>query len=164
MADTIEVKLVGIEDLKRALADAPKQIRTKAVRGALREAGKVIQSAARAAAPVLAVPTPRRKPGTVKKNIVVRASKFARQTGDEGVYINVRGIRGKARVAKLGRAGAANPNDPYYWRFVEMGTKKLAARPFLRPAAESKGQEAIDKFMTSVIPQIEKLNNRVKST
>lgn len=165
MADTIEVKLVGIEDLKRALAEASKAIRTKAVRGALREAGKVIQSAARAAAPVLAVPTPRRKPGTVKKNIVVRASKFARQAGDEGVFINVRPIgRSKARVAKLGKAGAANPNDPYYWRFVEMGTKKLAARPFLRPAAESKGQEAIDKFMTSVIPQIEKLNNRVKST
>lgn len=163
MADTIEVKLIGIEDLKRALAEASKDIRTKAVRGALREAGKVIQAAARAAAPVLSVPTPRRKPGTVKKNIVVRASKFARQSGDEGVYINVRGIRGKARVAKLGKAGATNPNDPYYWRFIEMGTKKLAARPFLRPAATSQGEAAIDKFMQSVIPQIEKLNNRVKA-
>lgn len=162
MADGLTIKLEGIDELKRALAEAAVSIRTKAVRGALREAGKVIQAAARSAAPVLAVPTARRTPGTVKRNIVVRASKFARQAGNEGVYVNVRGIRGSARVKRLGKAGASNPNDPYYWRFVEMGTRKMAARPFLRPAASSKGQEAIDKFMQSVVPQIEKLNNRAK--
>lgn len=163
MADTFSIKLDGVEDLKQALAEAAATIRTKAVRGALREAGKVIQAAARASAPVLKAPTVRRNSGTVKKNILVRASKFARQAGDEGVYINVRGIRGKARVRKLGRGGAKNPNDPYYWRFLEFGTRKMAARPFLRPAATSKGPEAIQKFMDSVVPQIEKLNARVKS-
>lgn len=160
MAEGFTVKLEGVDDLKRALAEASSTIRTKAVRGALREAGKVIQAAAKAAAPVLSVPSKTRKPGTVRKNVVVRASKFARQTGNEGVYVNVRGIRGKARTAKLGKAGAKNPNDPFYWRFVEMGTSKMAARPFLRPAAESKGQQAISTFMRSVVPQIEKLNRR----
>lgn len=163
MADYLSIKLDGVEDLKQALAEAATTIRTKAVRGALREAGKVIQMAARASAPVLKVPTTTRNAGTVKKNIVVRASKFARQAGDEGVYINVRGIRGRARVKKLGRGGAKNPNDPYYWRFLEFGTRKMAARPFLRPAATSKGPEAIRTFMDSVVPQIEKLNARVRS-
>ena len=163
MADVLSVRLDGVEDLKAALIDASRQIRTRAVRNALREAGKVIQTAARAAAPVLKVPTSRRNVGTVKKNILVRASKFARQAGDEGVYINVRGIRGKARVKKLGRGGARNPNDPYYWQFLEFGTRKMAARPFLRPAATSKGPEAIRKFMDSVVPQIEKLNARKPS-
>lgn len=158
MANDIAVKLEGVDELKRALADASQTIRTKAVRRALREAGKVIQVAARAAAPVLARPARYRAPGTVSKNIAVRASKFARQAGDEGVYVNVRGIRGKARIRKLGKAGANNPNDPFYWRFLEFGTRKMAARPFLVPAANAKGREAIDKFMTSVIPQIEKLN------
>lgn len=160
MADVLTVKLEGIDELKRALADASVKIRTKAVRGALREAGKVIQAAARAAAPVLSVPTKTRTPGTVKKNIVVRASKFAKQAGNEGVYINVRGIRGKARVKRLGRAGATNPNDPFYWRFLEFGTRKMTARPFLVPAAKAQGEAAIAKFMQSVIPQIEKLNAR----
>lgn len=160
MADGFTVKLEGVEDLKRALAEASVTIRTKAVRGALKEAGKVIQAAARMAAPVLAVPTKTRKPGTIKRNIVVRASKFARQDGGEGVYVSVRGIRGKARVKRYGKAGATNPNDPYYWRFQEMGTRKMAARPFMRPAAEGKSQQAIDTFMRSVVPQIEKLNNR----
>lgn len=163
MADGMVVKLEGVEDLKRALAEASAAIRKKAVRGALREAGKVIQSAARSAAPVLAVPTKTRKPGTVKRAIAVRASKFARKAGDEGVFINVRPIgTSKARVARLGKAGAANPNDPFYWRFLELGTKKMAARPFLKAAADSKGEEAIEKFMHSVVPQIEKLNQRKK--
>lgn len=162
MPSDFVVKLEGVDDLKRALANATKSIRTKAVRGALRAAGKVIQQAARANAPVLVIPTPYRATGTVKKRITVRASKFSRQAGNEGVYINVRPISGKAQVKKYGRAVAKNKNDPFYWRFLEIGTKKMAARSFLRPAAESRGNEAISVFMKTVIPQIEKLNNRVR--
>ena len=162
MPSDFVVKLEGIDDLKRALANATKSIRTKAVRSALRAAGKVIQQAARANAPVLVIPTPYRATGTVKKRITVRASKFSRQAGNEGVYINVRPIAGKAQVKKYGKAGAKNKNDPFYWRFLEFGTKKMGARPFLRPAAESHGNQAIGVFMKTVIPQIEKLNNRVR--
>ena len=161
MADGVTVKLEGVDALNKALADATKQIRTKAVRSALRKAGQVISKEAKQAAPVLSAPTKTRKPGTVKKAIAVRASKFARQAGNEGVFINVRPLRG-SRQKTLGKAGAKNPNDPFYWRFLEFGTVKMKARPFLSPAAESKGNEAIKTFMNSVIPQIEKLNNKAK--
>lgn len=160
MADGFTIKLEGVEELKRAMSDASAKIRTQAVRGALRKAGRVIQAEARLLAPVLKVPVKTRRPGTVKRNIVVRASRFARQVGDEGVYVNVRGLRGRARVAKLGRAGANNPNDPYYWRFVELGTRKMAAMSFLRPAADRRGEEAIRTFMGDVVPQIERLNRK----
>lgn len=183
--DGITVKLEGVDELKRALASAAQNIRTKAVRSSLRAAGRVIQSAAKAAAPVIPAPTKTRSPGTLKKAIAVRPSKFARQAGDEGVFIGVRPLRG-SRQKKLGKAGATNPNDPYYWRFVEFGTKphvikaktgkvlswgghfaKSVKHPgtkgqrFLTASAESKGQEAVAKFMDSVIPQIEKLNAKV---
>ena len=161
MADGVTVKLEGVDALNKALADATKQIRTKAVRSALRKAGQVISKEAKQAAPVLSAPTKTRKPGTVKKAIAVRASKFARQAGNEGVFINVRPLRG-SRQKTLGKAGAKNQNDPFYWRFLEFGTVKMKARPFLSPAAESKGNEAIKTFMNSVIPQIEKLNNKAK--
>ena len=161
MADGVTVKLEGVDALNKALAEATKQIRTKAVRSALRKAGQVISKEAKQAAPVLSAPTKTRKPGTVKKAIAVRASKFARQAGNEGVFINVRPLRG-SRQKTLGKAGAKNPNDPFYWRFVEFGTVKMKARPFLSPAAESKGNEAIKTFMDSVIPQIEKLNAKAK--
>lgn len=161
MADGVTVKLEGVDALNKALAEATKQIRTKAVRSALRKAGQVISKEAKQAAPVLSAPTKTRKPGTVKKAIAVRASKFARQAGNEGVFINVRPLRG-SRQKTLGKAGAKNPNDPFYWRFLEFGTAKMKARPFLSPAAESKGNEAIKTFMDSVIPQIEKLNAKAK--
>ena len=161
MADGVTVKLEGVDALNKALAEATKQIRTKAVRSALRKAGQVISKEAKQAAPVLSAPTKTRKPGTVKKAIAVRASKFARQAGNEGVFINVRPLRG-SRQKTLGKAGAKNPNDPFYWRFLEFGTVKMKARPFLSPAAESKGNEAIKTFMDSVIPQIEKLNSKAK--
>lgn len=161
-SDNVFVRLEGVDKLKAALRDVAGKIRTKAVRGALREAAKVIQAQARSTAPVLSKPSPYRNPGTVKKRIAVRASKFARKAGNEGVYVNVRPLRGKAQNKRFGKAGAKNPNDPFYWRFLEFGTKFMKARSFLRPAADSKGAEAIKKFMDAVIPQIEKLNRRVR--
>ena len=159
MAADFEMHLEGVDELKRALKELPEKMRKKAIRGALKEAGKVIQSAAKLSAPVLQAPTATRKPGTVKRNIAVRASKFARQGGDEGVYIGIRPLSG-SRQKKLGKASAKNPNDPFYWRFVEFGTVKMAARPFMRTAASQKGAEAIQVFMKSVLPQIAKLDKK----
>lgn len=161
MSDGITVSIEGLEDLRRALQDTAKKIRTKAVRASLRKAGAVITKAARQAAPVLQVPTRHRKAGTVKRNIVTRNSKFARQAGDEGVFIGVRPLRG-SRQNKLGKAGAKNPNDPFYWRFLEFGTRKLRARPFLSAAADQKAGEAVRVFMREVVPQIQKFNQRAQ--
>lgn len=169
MADGVFVKLEGIDELKRRLAQATKTIRVKAIRSSLKKAGAVISKEAKRAAPVLTVPTKTRKAGTVKRAIAVRNSKFARQHGDEGVFVGVRPLRG-SRQKKLGKAGAKNPNDPYYWKFLEFGTKKMSARNlggesadgFMRQAATAKGKEAINTFMSSVIPQIEKLNAKAK--
>lgn len=188
MVDGVTIKIEGVDELKRALAEAAADIRKKAVRGALREAGKVIQAAARTSAPVLKTKDKRRTPGTVKKNIVVRISKFAQHRGDAGVYVGVRGIRGKARISRLGRAGANNPNDPYYWWWQEFGwvprNKKIGAlkggtrrrgmqrsasgiskiqgKRFMTNSANNYGDRAIAKFMQSVVPQINKLNQRKK--
>lgn len=161
MSDQIGIKVEGIEELRRALNDVASKIRKQAVRGALRKAGAVITRAARQAAPVLQAPVRNRKMGTVKRNIVTRNSKFARQAGDEGVFIGVRPLRG-SRQNKLGKAGAKNPNDPFYWRFLEFGTRKLRARPFLSSAADQKAGEAVQVFMREVVPQIEKFNQRAK--
>ena len=67
----------------------------------------------------------------------MRTSKFARQQGNAGVFVGVRPLRG-ARERKLGRRGATNPNDPYYWWFVEFGTSKMPGTPFMRTAFNQK--------------------------
>jgi len=52
----------------------------------------------------------------------------------------LRKANGVQRVAVAG--------DVYYWRFVEFGTAKMAARPFLRPAFEAQKQNALEVFQT----------------
>jgi HK97 gp10 family phage protein len=76
------------------------------------------------------------------------------------VFVGVKPLRGGADARRYGKAGAKNPHDPFYWRFVEFGTKKMAGRPFLAPAAKSKGDAAIATFLREVVPQIQKLNRK----
>lgn len=116
----IEAKVTGIPDLREALRGIPPKLRVRALRNALAAGARVVQKAAREATPIisasaLAVRKGYRKPGTVRKAISVRTSKVARRNGDVGVFVNV-------RPAKAGQRGAKNPNDPFYWRFVNFGT------------------------------------------
>lgn len=170
MADSVSVKVNGIDELKRALAALPSKIRRKALVKALRSAAKVVLGEARARVPLLATPVAYRTRGLLKKQLTVRTSKESRQQGNVGVFVNVRpaaaakfkslgkiaGIRVRIKKTESKR-GAKSPLDPYYWRFVEFGTKKMTARPFLQPAA-AKLPEALAAFEREAIPAIEALN------
>lgn len=170
MPDNVTVKIAGIDDLKRALNTLPDKLRRKALLKPMKLAMKVVLDAARQAVPVLAAPSPYRTAGLLKKRLTVRVSKEARQAGNVGVFVNIKpasGARYKtvgkvAGVAvrikkKDGQRGAKSPTDPYYWRFVEFGTRKMGKRPFLTPAG-GKLQEALNVFEREVIPAIEALN------
>lgn len=163
MADEIKLEVRGIDDLKRALADLPDKLRKRGLLNALRRAGRVIRDAAKAAAPVLAAPMKHRTPGLVKKKLSVRTSKFAREDGDVGVFVGVRPalgakFRGGVQVRASAR-GARSPLDPFYWRFLEFGTRKMRARPFLTPAG-GKLNEALGIFERDAIVAVEKLNRK----
>lgn len=160
MADDFQVRLEGVEELKAALRGLPEKLRKRVLLGALRKAARAISTEAKAQAPVLKVAKRGRTPGTVRKRISVRASKFARQAGDVGVFVGVKPLRGGADARRYGKASAKNPNDPFYWRFHEFGTKKMVAKPFLTPAASNKGDAAIATFLREVVPQIQKLNRK----
>ena len=47
--------------------------------------------------------------------------------------------------------------DHWYGRFSETGTVKMAARPFLRPALDTKQREAVEKFGESMRTSIKAL-------
>jgi len=155
MSDGITAELHGVDELKRALEQVPDKLKRKGLLKGLRLAGNIVRDAARRDAPLLQEPTPYRKRGTVRKAIVVRTSKFARRAGDLGVFVGVRPLRG-ARTKKLGAAGAKNPNDPFYWQFLEFGTKKMAKRPMLAVGAGKLEQAAdvVIREATSAINQI----------
>jgi HK97 gp10 family phage protein len=128
------VRIEGLDNLKRKLAEVPKAMRKRVLRNALAAGAREVRDVAKRNAPVLTLGTslkaPYRKPGTVKQAIRVRTSKADRRAGDVGVFVNV-------RPAKSGQRGAKNPNDPFYWRFLEFGTKKMPAKPFLQRATSA---------------------------
>lgn len=170
-----EVRITGIEDAIATLKGLPDKLRKRALRNALAAGARIVRDAARRAAPVInpqdsAVLKGYRKPGTVRQALSIRTSKEARRAGNVGVFVNVRPApgakftrisgRGKASqyvLKKVSQRGAKSPNDPYYWRFLEFGTKRARAFPFLRPAAQQL-QAAFDAFKAAITLQIAKLN------
>ena len=50
----------------------------------------------------------------------------------------------------------------YFWRFIEFGTSKLVARPFLRPAFEAKSKEALDRFVERLTATIDKARQKLQ--
>lgn len=147
-----EVKLAGIDELVEKLRELAPAMRKRVLRNALSAGARLVRDEAKRNAPVLSssIKAPFRKSGTLKAAIRVRASKTTRRTGDIGVFVNVRPAKAAAR-------GAKNPADPFYWRFLEFGTRKMSARSFLRPAAD-KLSDALAVFQLQVGRWIEKVN------
>ena len=189
MADSIQVKLEGVDEFIDVLRALPAVLRRRVLAGALRDGARIIQRLAKANAPVLKGAARYRKPGTLRDAISVRTSKEARKRGDVGVFVGVRPLRGKARTAKFGAAGAKNPNDPYYWQWQEFGwvptgpvrirggarrraagraaaqvvRARVPGKRFLSMAAQVGGQQAIELAVKRIVPQIERLNvSRIK--
>ena len=148
----VSVQVRGLPELREELRALPDKLRRRALRNALAAGARIVRDEARRAAPVLnnSLRAPYRKPGTVRAAISVRTSKQARRAGDVGVFVNV-------RPARKGARGARSKDDPFYWRFLEFGTVKMRAMPFLQPAA-GKLAQALEVFIAKIGPQIAKLN------
>lgn len=168
MADEV---IHGLEEAQATLRGLPDKLRRRALRNALSAGARLVRDAAKQAAPVISPAHPSvlkgwRKPGTVKRALAVRTSKAARRAGDVGVFVNVRpapGARVRAGKAVASQRGAKSPNDPFYWRFLQFGTKHLRAVPFLG-AGVARLRDALQAFQAALGPQLAKLNRNPKDT
>jgi len=152
------VQLTGFDDLAKKLRELAPAMRKRVLRNALAAGARLVRDDAKRHAPLLtnAAQAPHRQRGTVKAAIRVRTSKQARKAGDVGVFVNVKPAKGVAR-------GAKSRTDPFYWRWLEFGSKKIAATPFLKPAA-AKLPEALKVFESQVGKWIDKINTTGKIT
>lgn len=110
MSDGFSIK-VDLPDFRRQLAELEKRVRTRVVRGAVRDTARAFQRAAKARAPVLRKSDPRRIPGRLRDSIVITA-----QRGRRGVVAFT--VVPRARKATKRRAAA---DVPFYWVFLEGG-------------------------------------------
>lgn len=149
-----EVK--GLKELNEALKQLPDNIARNVLRGATGAGAAVIRKEARQRAPVFdgQIGDKHPPPGTLKKSVYQSQVRQLSSLVKQVFHVGVRS--GKGKKDKGGRS-----LDAYYWRFVEFGTSKMAARPFLRPAFEAKklaAIEAIREYMAARIPrEVEKL-------
>lgn len=128
----LEFEAKGLAELTRALQELPAKLEKNILRGALRASSKPISDDAKARVPVLQIPDGRRIAGALKKSIRSRSVNFKKGMLTGGVT-----------------AGGSDRNkkaDTFYARFIEFGTAKMAARPFLRPAIAHGTSKAIDEF------------------
>jgi HK97 gp10 family phage protein len=162
-ATNTTVAIAGLKELLKGLAALPDELAKGPIYAALRGAGNIVRQEAIARAPVLNDNDPmalsgRRKPGTIRRAIRVSRSRINKgQNGLYEVIVRVKPLKAAQRKKfkqASGKAGRDNPDDPFYWWWVEFGTSKMAKRPFLRPAfAETKSQqlEAMRKRMAAGI-------------
>jgi HK97 gp10 family phage protein len=194
----VERSSAAIEGLDAAIATLrglPDKLRKRALRNALAAGARIVRDAAKRATPVLSASDPAvrkgwRKPGTLKKAITVRTSKAARRAGNVGVFVNVRPAKGAkfsgGKQVRASQRGAKNPNDPFYWRFVnwdinpagfDRSKEGKAERRRLNKAGAAKQRQgvrfleagaaklgaAFDAFKQAMRPVLAKINANPKS-
>ena len=164
------VRIEGLDGLLDALKALPPAIASKnggPARIALAKAAKLIRDDARARAP--------KDTGALAANIVMkRDSRPDRHGVGERYTVGVRGgslstYSDTKRNRRKGLVGKKynKSSQTYYWRFnefgtkTEMGTEKMPARPFLRPAFERNAIAGLNLIAEELTRGIERAAKKV---
>jgi HK97 gp10 family phage protein len=154
----IQVKVSGVYQLKQRLSALQTAVRDRGMKKAVRAGAEKIADKARENAKRIDNPA---TPESIPLNIAVQfAPKMSR--ANYGVAYRI-GVMGGARAEYVKRklTGKTLPGgETFYWRFLEFGTSKMPARPFLRPAidrAEVAGEEiatVLEQFLDRTVPSL----------
>lgn len=145
----IQTEIKGLEQVLRnfhALADNMKK---KHARTAGRKAMRSVQKTAKANAKRIDDPKTAEK---IYQNIVIRAGRRA----NRNAIVTRVGVLGGAKasaeaVGELKGEGKKNRGgDTFYWRFVEFGTARSKAYPFMRTALSQNANQVFDDYATEL--------------
>ena len=177
MAKTITVKVQGLSDLGARMKNLSADVSNRISRAATAAGASVIKSAAQSKVPVLT--------GALKKGIVVKRIPKSETglTSEHIVTVSTRQMKkyvDKSRAAVTELQGPTQPvtsggktyrpkkllarqdsyaslGDFYYARFIEFGTAKMAAKPFLRPAYDENKQKAVEAIKDRIEKRLKKV-------
>ncbi len=139
--------ITGLEELNRAFKALDADLKTKVGRKMVASAAGVVKKEAKR----IALSKGLKKTGALVANIVTKREK---QTPNDTIQYNVGVRHGRAlgngkkvikylALSKRGRVITKRKNDPFYWHFLEFGTKYIEPMRFIEPALDNKQQEAI---------------------
>lgn len=166
MVDSVSFELTGLAPLLAKLDSVKDDVKYKGGRFALRKAANIVAAAAKKNALQIDDPV---SAEIISKNVAIRwSSRTFKSTGDLGFRVGVLGgartpakdpraaARRRARsgatslddLGEIAGKGKANPGgDTFYWRFVEFGTARSRAQPFMRRALSENITAATDEFI-----------------
>ncbi|WP_180068335.1 HK97-gp10 family putative phage morphogenesis protein [Acinetobacter sp. YH16038] len=148
-----EFKIEGLDEVQEKLKRLgnPRLIKNAARRSA-RKAMAVVRDAARSGAKSIDDPQTSEK---IWKNIAIAAGK-TRNSNEVVMRVGVRG--GAAQNANTDKAALSKLSGGIttYWRYLEFGSAKMPATPFMRPALSSNISQVTNQFATSFNQEIEK--------
>lgn len=153
---TASWKIEGMRELNDRFKYLGRDMRYRGGRFALRKAANMVRDEAKRLAMRVDDPATGR---IIADNIGVRWSgKHFRRTGDLMFRV---GVLGRNRLIGSNPdegVGGATP----HWHLIERGTEKMAAQPFLRPAAENNTAAITDEFVKQYQKSIERALMRVR--
>ena len=152
MVETVHIE--GLKELDQALKQLPDRLARNGLRASVYAGAKVVRDEAKRRAPkaVKALGTDQPPPGTLKRSVIMKQIRELSGQDRQTFFVTVR--HGK-KYRKQGKKGNLS-QDAWYWRFIEFGTRKMAAMPFLRPALEAKRHEAAQAMKMRLRQRIEK--------
>jgi HK97 gp10 family phage protein len=155
MQTTVQVE--GLRELRARLKALPPKLQGPPARHALHAGAKVIKQAARNSS-AWSDDT-----GFLRENIVQFSAKKSETQYDAEVRVGVRKRRTKRQGKRLAAARGRRQRrqrkgivTAYYWKYLEFGTSRMAARPFMRPAFEANKMDALNRIIESLRVQIDK--------
>lgn len=144
MGDLITFNLKGVDDLVAKFRTLPQELQRQIVVPAAKEAMDIILKDAISRASAIDDPT---TPRDISKNIaLIEDTKFFEETGSTKISVGVRK-----------RKGSVGGGNTFYWWFVELGTSRSRAQPFLRNALNQNQQAVFSEFLSSAKFQLVKL-------
>lgn len=152
MAGRTTVEIEGLGPLLKRLEALPREISGKnggPVRRALGRAARLVRDEVKKNAP--------KRTGRLEANIIAARVRDDRPPGvSERFVVSVRGKRQRygntAENRRSGRVGEA-----FYWKFLEFGTQKRAATPFIQPSFAASAQAALDEFTRALGADLDKI-------
>lgn len=144
MADWITYKLTGADELSRVFKTLPADLQRQVVVPAAKDAMDLVLKDAQDRAHRIDDP---KTPNNIALNIaMVEDKKFFNETGATKISVGV-------RKSKRGQRGG----NTFYWWWVELGTSRNRAQPFMRNALGQNQQAVFQEFLSSAKFQLVKL-------
>lgn len=142
-----DIKIDGLKEVMKVFDELDKNMR-KEQQKVVKDAAKIVLNDAKANAPTSADGTHGKPPGTLKKDLAMLKEKSKKSAKGKVVYRV--GQRPKKKAKAVDKYGKP------YGGYVEYGTSKNPAKPFVKPALEKNRETVENKIVDDLVKKFVK--------